>query len=353
MTFDHFIYFPGVPQYDWGGLIATQTLNSTNTKLAFRYPCPSSGVYNRIRLRVNTAASPAALRIGLQSIVSGNPDGIWRGINASGFGYLPTQAASTSYDIDLYEGVNINQGEPIVVVVEWSGSAGNIVIPRSLSHAIAPTTQTPFSTSIDYVSTKHYTTSWQTVTLGNPIVGVYKSGSSVYSAGIVIPPNSGGYTAFSTSTSPDEVGMRELCVKGTVTGFIFGGRVDDDIQFTLYDDNWMPLASSVLYNEQGWNTSYGTFLSMLSSDYAIESGWYRFTAKPLTTTSSNYERSLYPSQVSGLIPQFATMQSTSRTDEGSVVDTDFQMYSISLMYNSIDVGSAVGSGTTSPRIRIY
>ena len=92
------IFYPRHISFDWGGLVDQLTMNSTNQRLMWRFPCMKAGTYDRIAWRTGTVTSAQSMQIGFQSIstTTGLPTGTWLGATNNGYATIATPATGTT-----------------------------------------------------------------------------------------------------------------------------------------------------------------------------------------------------------------------------------------------------------------
>lgn len=340
------LFFPGVTIPDWAGLFATLTINSTNSKLFWRTVCPAAGDYDRIRFRMGSVSSAQDMRIGFQSVdtSTGNPTGTWIGATNNAYTTF-TPATNTTYDHALTEHATFAAGDAQCMVLEWAGTAGTAAVHRYLQHAISALSIRPEVATGERNGSKYWNgSSWTGLTVQAILCAPYCSDGTVCrNNSIIVPGDSGSYSWLLGSGSPNRRGNRVYLPSGRAAGILMGGRLNDDGVFALYDDSFNLLASVSYDDSEGMNSSYGSNLQRFSSKVTLAEGYYHAEMQP-GSGGWNFQKNVWSSSLTGLIPELATCKSYTRTDNGSPTYFDYEFTGIHVVMDAIEMGS--GGGTT-------
>lgn len=103
-------------------------IDASGEKAAMLATVPVTGSITHVMVRVGTVTSAQALSVSLQTFdaTTGDPTGTAYGGSAAGS--IATPASSTSYRVALATPASATSGDRVFVVVEFSGTVGNLTI---------------------------------------------------------------------------------------------------------------------------------------------------------------------------------------------------------------------------------
>jgi len=255
----------------------TMGMTAAGHKAAFITQVPKTGTIAKVGIRVGTVTSSQTLKISLQGVTSGAPDGT---ILASGnaFGTQASPVTDTFYLVTLTSGPSVTLGNHIAVVVEWDSTAGNLQITGLQLGA----------TTIHSSYGVLYTASWAKQ-LCLPCVSLeYSDGT--YAGGTTWPASTMASVTFNSGSTPDERGLYFQvpfpCRAVGAGGYFQHNGASNDYDLVLYASDGTtvltsatPTADAVATNDYGHH-----FWLFNASQTLVKDTWYRLILKPTTVT---------------------------------------------------------------------
>jgi|GEM_PF-4160719 len=333
--------------YIEGGLQGTVTLNATNTRVAWLFRALSSGNIQSVYIRTNTVTSSQSLKVGIQSVASGDPTGTWLGATATGYGTIATPASSTTYNVSLSESVAQTAETIYALVVEWTSTTGTVAVVVQDSTVGVPTQADNSQYRLTYTSGAWVKTVTSAGATNGLAFGIKTDGASWWlpfcampwmTSGIV---NSGSY---GSSSTPDEHGNKLTLPAGNLVGLWVASDLDGAADIVCYDNAGSVVKSVSLDPAQRALTSYANFCVRFPG-IAIAEGTYRIIMKPTTTTTVTRFLATYDSSQDNGRSMGTNCCHTSRTDAGAWTDTAAAQMVIGTL-----VEPTIGGGSASSRM---
>lgn len=353
------IWFPQPPLYGYGSSMSTTlTIDATGEKIAmigpFYSPDRSSKTINKVGFPTGaiTSAGGSIIRVSLQNVSTTTgapcqPDGTqdqYRDAN------LNTYTANSWFNTGLVtsDGTDtgskrtVSHGELIAVVVEYD-SGGRLGSDSLVVTSMANLQSTTFIGA----NTVLYTASWAIQNL-LPMVIFECSDGSFASLIASYPIKSLTFTAFSSSSTPDEYGLKFTApFNGTIEGIWSVMNTNSiNVDFVLYKDG-TEIASIVIDGNTISSANNHRMVTALfsSSQVLTKDSEYIIAVRPPTTsnvtirqwdvdTASHWATHAGP----------AAMCQTSRTNAGSWSDTTTRRISAGLLLSEIHDGVSSGGG---------
>lgn len=329
---------PLVGRYVYG----TMGMTAAGHKAAFIFQVPKTGNIAKVGIRVGTVTSAQTLKISLQGVdASGFPDGT---IMSSGnaYGTQASPATDTFYLVTLTSAAAVTLSNHIAVVVEWSGTAGNLQITGIQFGA----------TTIHSGYGVLYTASWAKQ-LQIPCCALeYDDGS--YGGGTTYPASAMGSTIFNSGSTPDERGLYFQvpfpCRAVGAGGYFQHNGASNTYQMVLYDSDGStvlatasPTAIAVATNDYGHHFWLFSATTNLSKDT-----WYRLVIKPTSVNGATIVDWTLPTgsgaNIMDSLPLGQKCYKTSRTDAGAWTQDSAIRPQLCILLNAFDDGVGGGSG---------
>lgn len=316
---------------------STASMTSAGHKVAFIQQVPVSGSITAVMLRVQSVSSAQTLRVSLQTIGSdGRPSG-----SAYGGSVYGTQASPStlSYVVTLGTPATAVAGDIIAVVIEWDSTAGNVGIGY-VGSALGVT-------SLPVVVT-YNGSAWSTP-IGNsaPLCGLSYSG--VYYPNLCFTRHGNTSTAFNSSSSPDEYGIRlylpySIQVNGVLVAL--QGAAGADFDVCLYRGTTLMTSVSVdgdLIYASGLAANQ---LLFPAAQILLPNVEYVLSVKPTTTTSLTLSRatSFLSNALLGAYPLGTNGYEMTRSDAGSWSSSTTTVPCIVPLISAVFDGGVVGRG---------
>lgn len=314
-------------------------LDGTTTKVAVHFRAMRAGTIKKVLFRTGTVTTAQSLTAGLQDVdpSTGNPDGTF---DASGT--VASPAANTYYELDFGgSGKSVSRNDLVAFVLEWTSTTGSLQYERC-------------GNQINYWSPlMTYAGSW-TKTYGSATVWCcveYDDGVMDF-IGFQVKPASITSITISSSTTPDEVGVRFVpSFNWLVQAFHaqmtnIGGT---DPRFKLYDANNAELFSLTMDKDTSIGGAGNGGLSsvrVLAASMELRAGSvYRLVASPSDTASFRvyYNANVYNLAHATLLAGYCdSAQYTSRVDGGSWTEDPTRLPSMGMIFEPL--GDVFGRG---------
>ena len=285
------------------------TLNSTTTKNGYITMVPHTGTINNVLIRTRAVTSSQTLKVSLQGVdANGKPDGTILGVGNSAFGTQGSLVLDTVYTVVLGTPLAVTRGTYIAVVVEWSGTQGNITMAQATG------------TICNNFYTATFAAAAWTITASGvaPVVGFEYTdgfhGETTYPLSLITA------TTYNSGSTPDEIG----CYINNVVDTIVCGAyayIDKDAACTikLYDASDNVLESSVLAVNNRWVNSIGfDYVHFATNVTLYKNTVYRLTLLPTSGSSITLGEYTLPSAAAMNSLSLGTaFYRTSRSDAGA------------------------------------
>jgi len=316
---------------------SSYTLNTAGYKCAQVTYAPKSGTISKVGVTVGSVTTSRQLKVSIQGVnASGIPDGTIKGGGNAYTTFTPTAAGW--YSGNLVSPLTVSAGDPISVVVEFSGDTGNLTIRYD---ALVVATHDVYSAN--------YTTSWTKVTGGALLCGIEYDDGSQGVCPFFKPFLTCNYLGINNGSATTEIGIRfklPAPVRAVGASHIGYNALNGAFQYKLYDVASGDVLATAIYTagqNTGLSTSYG-FLPFSSPVSLSKDTWYRLVVVPTTSTivGMNY----FDVDSASLMDAFSLGQNCYATTKtsGSWVDTTTRRYLAYLLIDQIDDGSGGGGG---------
>lgn len=333
----------GLPWIEYPPAIActssldSMLLDAAGEKAAFIFTAPKSGDISHVGFRTSTVTTAQTLKVSLQGYdASGDPNGTILGATSNGFGTQAAPASNTFYEVALGESVTVTRGVKYAIVVEWDATVGSLQITRPFMDSASGSDGSSYS--------DHFTAAWAK-TLTIPLLALKYTGG--YVAGIMFPLSSITSAAFSSASTPDEIGnIISLPWPAQAIGIWCAADIDADATLKLYDPDGSTLLESVTAVSAA-RTAATSRISrwFFDTDVALaKTTNYRVTLLP-GASSVGLTRATAPSAAMlGCWPCGTNVYLTTRTDAGAWTDSTDQRALMGLILNGFDDGAGAGAG---------
>lgn len=346
----------GYPPMGTGSFASFNGLNpvdASGEKSGWIIQCPKDGVLNRVGFRLSTVAQAPVngLTVSFQDVgASGVPDGTQDQTRLVPQGDIVsntfvTTGLITSDGTDTGAKRTVTQGELLAIVVEFASFAtgDNIIVSFSCTGPFENRTQLG---GFPYAVT--FTTSWaKDITTGMMNIALQYDDGTWEPITACIPAETAFSTAFNSSSSPDERGMKFIVpvamrAVGVWCGCNIAGTTST-YKFHLYDSNDVELASATLDPDVNRTTGASTAVQLYFNGVAdsvelVQGATYRVTLE--ATGAGNLT-------IHGWIPDSSAFASatpwgedavmTTRTNGGAWTDeTNGTYLGIGLLIDAID-----------------
>src|SRR5574341_100826 len=318
-------------------------LDAAGEKATFYWQAEKSGSLYTVDFYLSGVTTPQPLKVSFQDLnANGEPDGAidqYRAVTVTTYGRYTTGLV-TSDGTDGGTKRTVVVGQIVAIVFEWNASAGNLQIGTALGAG--------FETAVPGIVAFYNGSAWDKngYKAHMPVVAVkYADGAYGYAETtlpwVTVPY---GATSFSQSTSPDEVGNRNIFpydVKiGGIVAQLSAGVANADVDLVLYDQNSVALATVqakafVPAATQGFRV-HGRFSAAIE---VLKNTICRVAAKGAGSGSAGlgYRQTPIETMTGGAVPQGATMYYTSRTDSGAWTDSPGSRAQIWPLIEAIDI----------------
>lgn len=323
---------------------ANQNLNDgTRQQIACVFPAPRAGTINRVLFGLSAAASVVNAQVSLTTVdASGNPNlpvTHYRVHAAADFtvNTIFRSGLLTTTGLNAGTKKTVTFGELMAVVLSWTGSPSG-------SSSLQWTTPdgTPLPLQNLHYQANYSGSAWSKQIISPRLALVYSDGS-VVPVGWFFPQAQVATPNLSSSTTPDEVGLRfEMPFTGTLTQAALwtGALGGAPFSFRVYDEADTLLGS---FSVAGTHEIQDTDSPVIShfDDILLERGSiYRFTALPGTTSNCTLGYFNINNYVLPAWPGKSQFYWTQRTDAGAWTDNVNRMPIYMLGFSAIDVPPA-------------
>ncbi len=318
-------------------------------RTAWRFLAPKSGTVDGIEFRVNavTQAPTNGLKVSFQDLSNGYPDGVadqYRVVTISTAGWYQSGIMS---DDGTDGGVKrtLTQGQMLAAVFEFN----NFVSGDSLAIAGSSQDWKYLDYSAQFI--ENLTGSW---TQPGNIVCVfalkYSDGSYGRIVPGVVPFNTTVAYNYSSTSSPDEVGVRfrlpiSVKIKGVAFGFSSLNNDEDDWDYVIYEMDDSVVASVSAPGEERVGITHQVYNPrFFGSDVTLQANtWYRLTAKATGTNAINFSAFVLDAlALADASPVGSDFYITKRTDLGSWTDVTTECPRFRLYVTEADIGAGGG-----------
>jgi hypothetical protein len=319
----------------------TNSLNqTTRQRHAWVFRAPKTGTIDRVIAGMATVTALVDVRVSLQDLASGNPDGTedqFRDHVAGDFAVNTVFRSGllTTTGLDGGARRTVTKGDMLAVVFRWTGSPGGTA---QLQPTMRSSGGSPYpSTNLSYVATFNGTT-W-TKFADTPCFGLEYSDGSVASVGWYYPTGQTTTQNVSSITTPDEVGLRFVPAftgRLTAAGF-YVGAVTAGTAIRLYDDadtllgTFTPTGTAENHDADSPTMSYWP-------DIVLTRGRvYRITLRPTTATNHEVPIINLDANAAKAYPGHPNDYWTERTDDGAWSNNTLKRPIVMLGYSAVDV----------------
>lgn len=336
-------FFWGRTAWHRGGLAApvesNLVIDATGEKVAYVVKAPATGDLSKVRFRIGGVTGAEDLRVSFQDLdASGDPDG-----TADQFRVVPAASVATGFvqtGIVSSDGTDggtkrsVVRGDRLAVVIEFAGTAGNILI----------TTHT--TTALDLQADAypdHFTSSWTKQQTAAAMMSLEYADGSVYPIIGVLPGIFGNET-FNSSDTPDERGNNfTLPFAARIVGIWSWLDYDNAVDLVLYSGTDVLATKAAPAAAIRSVATAGCVAVYFDSDVEVSAEEeFRAIVKPgagnvgLSTCALGHatERAAYFRE---------DFYSTSRTNAGAFSEDTAKVYQVGPILDAIDVGG-VGVG---------
>lgn len=324
--------------YYWGiSGFNSNLIDAAGEKFACIFQVPKTGNITKIGFRTVAVTSSQTLRVGLETLSSGNPSGTQYGGSAVGTQAAP--AANTYYEVTLATPAAATRGDIVAIVIQFNSTVGNLNI------ASAGTTG---SHLMPYTSL--FTASWsKSVNGGMHSVG-YDDGT--YGDCFLIPASAVTQTTFNSSSTPDERALKfKLPFPASMSGVYarMGSASGGNPQWVLYDSDGTTVLQTLSITQntlQGTGNDFGKY--RFAASVALKANtYYYLSLKPGSTTNvSLYDMTVQSAAMLGGHLGGADFHLATRTDAGAWTATTTIRPFIGLIFDSLDDGASPGQKAT-------
>lgn len=312
-------------------------LDAVGEKAALIFQPPKAGSIDRVGFRVGTVTTGDTVDVRLETVgTDGFPTGTLWGTTTNGS--KAVAAANTYYETALTASATVDTDDFVAAVVVQGSVPGNFNVLVANNLLQAP----PYGASF-------LSAAWSFAPAAAPIMWFrYTDGSYAYVPGVL--PGQVATVALSSTTTPDEVGMKitvPIACKVKGLWFYSGDATTPDLTAKLYDLSDTVL-ESVAVDGDFYSGAVGTakvHRFMFDTEVSLTAGaGVRAALAFTTTTTINTARSasLFSTSVATAYPHGGAAVGTQRTDAGAWTDTTDQFYPVGLILSALDDGASSG-----------
>lgn len=315
----------GVPDSGWlsqMGTVQNCTIDAAGKKCAMIFRIPKSGTITRVGFMTGTVTTSQSLLVGLETVSStdGNPTGSAYGGSSPGIVISP--ASNTWYEATLGAAANGTAGDVVAAVIQFSGTAGNLVIRYGSG-----------SGAFGYVTA--FTTTWAKAAYF-PIVYLVYTDNSI-GAPLDAMPAVSSSANFNVNSTPDE---RGIYFKAPVSGKVLAARwygataTGAHYDVVLYDAGGTVIATVNVNMNQESGGTYNRTIAFPVPPSVVAGNWYRLVLKPNTGANLTAYMGAFPN-ASARTAWLPNAYYTYRTDGGSWAEDPAVIYRISAIIGEI------------------
>jgi hypothetical protein len=319
-------YYLGVSGY------GVSLIDATGEMAGFCIQVPKSGNIDRVGFRTGTVTTPQTLRVGIETLSSGNPSGSQYGGSAVGTQASP--ATNTFYEVTLGTPATAVKGDFIAVVVQFNSTIGNLEIAGA--NNTAPNHLYPCC--MEKVGAGP---TWAKV-VRNPCLTIrYDDGT--YGNINCFPGISVTEQSYSSASTPDERGLKfKLPVPVTVIGVYYRAAIGSagTYDLVLYDSDGTTALATKTVTQVNLTGTFDDPIKIIfnSAVTLLANTFYRLVVKPTSGTAFLYELTV---NTAAMLDGWAGGQNfhlTTRTDAGAWTDTTTKRPYIGLMVSQFQDG---------------
>lgn len=311
-------------------------LDASGEKFAVVFRVPKSGNISHVGFRTATVTTPQTLRVGIQTLSSGDASGSAYGSMTAGTQAAP--ASNTWYEVALGAAAAATAGDMVAAVIEFDSSVGNLNIAGCLSGSNGSLFPYP----------SLFTGSWAR-TSAPPILTV-KYDDGTYGIIGAWPVSGISAANFNNASTPDEKALRfQLPFPARITGYeamlsVASNAADFDV--VLYSGTTaLATASHDADNVSGTGSTRRIWGFFNSPQDLAANTVYRLALKPTTANNITNVEFTFPSNAS-MASIFGGIEWywSERTDAGSWSDTTTKRPNIYPLFDKFDDGASGGGG---------
>lgn len=313
--------------------LATDSINATFPRQCWTFRAPRTGTLEDVALTFGTFSNLQSMRVSFQNRAAGQtyPDDV----QDQYVDFTPTVSAINTIGPLTHDGTSggnrrsVVKGEWVCLVLEFTGTvgAGNVVPYGAQSYYLAQGFQH-----------RRSTTAWGTNNVGERVMamGVRYADSANWAhvPGAQVFPIGTSQVAFSSSSSPDEIGFKFTCPIGgmrlaAITGIMGISQTNaQTFDLLLIDDATNTILQQTTFTQMQASGFSSSLLSALDFDRSTlvdlaSGGVYRVTLRPNGTGSLTVRFQDYPSAALAAGTPLGQMSGhwTQRVNGGAWTDT--------------------------------
>lgn len=302
-------------------------IDATGEKFASILKVPKTGTIDRLGFSTRFVTTPQTLRVGLETLSSGDPSGSQYGGSAVGTQASP--ASFTYYEVTLATPATAVAGDDVAIVVQFNATVGNLEIASGEKWG-----------NQNFPYTDHYTGSWSKQ--GDHPVGHVRYSDGTYPNIGFIPAADMPYIGFNSGTTPDERALKfKLPVPARIRGIWARlGTGTGNFDIVLYDENGTTLATKSVVAANAFSTGNDPHRIIFNAPVSLRANkFYRISLKP--TTTNNVELGAFTVNSASYLDSFNGGQNfhlSTRTDAGAWTDTTTNRPGIELLFDQLHDG---------------
>lgn len=247
---------------------------------------PKTGNIRKVGWGTRTVTTGCTVDVRVETVTAGNPSGTLWGTNTNGAQVVADANDNVGFLTTLTADAAVTKGQPIGVEVKNPPSSFCNMLIASLGD------DTDLFVPGSYV----YTGSWTKLAAGAVIYFEYDDGTYAVIPGAMPIKDTITSTAMSTSTTPDNFGLRfKFPFPVRVVGYWLWADVDAAINVRLVTDAWHEanatggLALDAVAGDREGATSQGLQLGIFDTSVDLAANtYYRLIVQQTTTTSSTF-----------------------------------------------------------------
>lgn len=322
---------------------------TTRQRICQVFRAPKAGTIHRVLFGVASATAVVDVRLSLQDLTSGNPDGTedqFRDHLAADFtiNTLFRSGILTSDGTDTGVPRTVTHGQPLALVLRWAGTPGG----TSQLDWTGTDGSAPVSTMNQAYRATYNGTTWSKTLAMGRIAIEYSDGSVEPISGWYFPSATITTPNVGSNTTPDEVGVRfQLGFTGKLSqAMLWAGSVGGLFDIVLYDEADVALATfsganngSAMIEPPDSNSPTPAHFNDLVLD---KDAVYRLTLKATTTGVETFGYYTVTALALSAFPGLSRYYWTERTDGGAWTDRTDRMPMFLLGFSELLVSEVVG-----------